>query len=98
MKSLNTVTKNDFNELKDIVKELMDVQKRTEVKVGSLRRRKEKHRRKLAGLIRLCRSLVEAQKRTEVKVGGLQRHKRTEVKVEDLRRHKEKHRRKLAGL
>ena len=48
MKSLNTVTKKDFNELKDIVKELADAQKRTEIKIEEVRRRKEKHRRKLA--------------------------------------------------
>ena len=33
---LNTVTKKDFDGLKDIVKDLVDVQKRTEVKVEEL--------------------------------------------------------------
>lgn len=65
------VTKEDFSELKSIVKdlgvkvgELADAQKRTEVKVEEL---------------------AEAQKRTEVKVEELaQAQKRTEVKLEEL--------------
>lgn len=75
---LNTVTKKDFNELKDIVKELADIQKRTEVKVEELAEAQKRTEVKIE-------ELAEAQKRTEVKVEELaEAQKRTEVKVGEL--------------
>ena len=61
---LNTVTKNDFNELKDIVKELVDVQKRTEVKVEELA---EAQKRTEIEIQKLSKGLDE----TRGEVGGL---------------------------
>ncbi len=75
---LNTVTKNDFNELKDIVKGLADIQKRTEVKVGDLAEAQKRTEIKVE-------DLADAQKRTEVRVGELaDAQKRTEVWVGEL--------------
>ncbi|MFQ5709601.1 MAG: hypothetical protein ACE5HO_19265, partial [bacterium] len=50
----NTVTKTEFNELKAVVKDLAEAQKRTEAKVESLAVKIEE--------------LTEAQKRTEARV------------------------------
>ncbi len=81
----NTVTKVEFNELKEVTqdlatkvgelavsqKELAEAQKRTEIKVEELTVSQKE--------------LAEAQKRTEVKVEELaEAQKRTEVKVEEL--------------
>ncbi len=72
------VTKEDFSELKSIVKELAEAQKRTEVKVEELAEAQKRTEVKVE-------ELAEAQKRTEVKVEELaEAQKRTEVKVESL--------------
>lgn len=68
---LNTVTKKDFNELKDIVKELADVQKRTEVKVGELAEAQRETQKEVGRLDRVMQELAEAQKRTEVEIQKL---------------------------
>ncbi len=82
---LNTVTKKDFDGLKDIVKELVDVQKRTEIKVEELTEAQRETQRDVGRLDRAMQELAEAQKRTEVRVGELaEAQKRTEVKVEEL--------------
>ena len=47
---LNTVTKKDFNELKDIVKELADVQKRTEIEIQKLSKGLDETRGEVGGL------------------------------------------------
>jgi DNA repair ATPase RecN len=68
----------DFNELKDIVRDLAEAQKRTEVKVEELAEAQKRTEVKVE-------ELAEAQKRTEVKVEELaEAQKRTEVKVEEL--------------
>ena len=67
----NTVTKTDFSELREIVKELGDAQKATEIRIGTLAERVEE--------------LAEAQKRTEARVEELaEAQKRTEARVEEL--------------
>jgi chromosome segregation ATPase len=67
----NTVTKSDFTELKEIVRDLGEAQKVTEAKVGSLVDRVEE--------------LAEAQKRTEARVEELaEAQKRTEARIEEL--------------
>ena len=68
---LNTVTKKDFNELKDIVKELADAQKRTEIKIEELAEAQRETQKEVGGLDRVMQELAEAQKRTEVKVAEL---------------------------
>ena len=72
------VKTSDFNELKGIVKDLAEAQKRTEVKMGELSEAQKRTEVKMG-------ELSEAQKRTEVKMGELsEAQKRTEVKVGEL--------------
>ncbi|MCL6560381.1 MAG: hypothetical protein K6U74_16620 [Firmicutes bacterium] len=67
----DVVRARDFNELKEIVRELGEAQKRTEARVDKLAEKVEE--------------LAEAQKRTEAKVEELaEAQKRTEAKVEEL--------------
>ncbi|SHG26489.1 hypothetical protein SAMN02745206_03579 [Desulfacinum infernum DSM 9756] len=66
-----SVTKREFNELKDVVRQLAEVQLRTEVRLDNLTAKMEE--------------LVEAQKRTEVRVEELaEAQKRTEERLEEL--------------
>ena len=72
------VTKVEFGELREIVKELAEAQKRTEVKVEELAEAQKRTEVKVE-------ELAAAQTRTEVKVEELaEAQKRTEVKVEEL--------------
>ena len=72
------VTKEDFSELKAIVKDLAVAQKRTEIKVEELAEAQKRTEIKVE-------ELAEAQKRTEIKVEELaEAQKRTEIKVEEL--------------
>jgi myosin heavy subunit len=79
------VTKEDFSELKDIVKELATAQKRTELRVEELAvAQKELAEAQKRTEIKV-EELAEAQKRTEIKVEELaEAQKRTEIKVEEL--------------
>jgi septal ring factor EnvC (AmiA/AmiB activator) len=68
----------DFNELKLIVKELAEAQKRTDIKIGELVEAQKRTEQKLE-------ELTEAQKRTEQKLEELaEAQKRTEQKLEEL--------------
>jgi len=74
----NTVTKAEFLELKEVVRDLAEAQKRTEVRIGSLEQ--------------AVRELAEAQKRTEQRVEELaQAQWRTEtilqVLIQQIRGH-----------
>ena len=81
----NTVTKSDFNELKAIVRDLAEAQKRTEARLDSLTQRVEE--------------LAEAQKRTEARVEELaEAQKRTEVSVKELAEGLKQTRIDLGGL
>ncbi|MDI6736436.1 MAG: hypothetical protein QME42_09660 [bacterium] len=72
------VTKEDFTELKGIVKELAEVQKRTELKVGELAEVQKRTELRVG-------ELAEVQKRTELRVEELaEAQKRTELRVEEL--------------
>ncbi len=74
----NTVTKDEFRELRGIVTELAQAQKRTEIKIEELAEAQKRTEVKIE-------ELAEAQKRTEVKIEELaEAQKRTEVKVEEL--------------
>jgi len=65
------VTKDEFKELKEIVAELAEAQKKTEERLGILEEKMEE--------------LAEAQKKTEQRVGELaEAQKRTEARVEEL--------------
>jgi hypothetical protein len=72
------VKKEDFTELKNVVFELAEAQKRTEFRVEELAEAQKRTEIKVE-------ELAEAQKRTEIKVEELaEAQKRTEIKVEEL--------------
>jgi len=82
----------DFNELKDIVKELAQAQKgseqrltRLEAAVEELAQAQKKAEERLTRLETAVEELAQAQKRTEARVEELaQAQKRTEARVEEL--------------
>jgi uncharacterized phage infection (PIP) family protein YhgE len=79
------VTREDFSELKAIVRDLAEAQKRTEEKLANLTERVDE--------------LAEAQKRTEIKVEELaEAQKRTEERLEELAEAQKKTEEKLANL
>jgi len=68
---VNTVTKEEFKELKNIVSELVEAERKSEQRIG-----------RLEGVIQ---ELVEAQKRTEQRVEELaEAQKKTEIQIEKL--------------
>jgi hypothetical protein len=74
----NSVTKDEFKDLRNIVAELAEAQKRTEIKIEELVEAQKRTEIKIE-------ELVEAQKRTEIKVEELaEAQNRTEIKVEEL--------------
>jgi len=94
-----SIRRSEFNELKDIVKELFLIhketknelkeltwaQKRTEVNIGEMARVQQKTEGRMEELAEAQKELVLAQKRTEGKVEELaEAQKRTEGKVEEL--------------
>src|SRR3989304_8433399 len=61
----NVVTKVEFNELRDVVRELAEAQKRTEQRVGELAEAQKRTEERLTRLEVVVAELAEAQKRTE---------------------------------
>jgi len=79
------VTKKEFNELKEVVKELVEAQKRTEKRVGELAEAQKNTEIRMGQLEARMEELVEAQRRTEARVEELaEAQKRTEARVEEL--------------
>jgi chromosome segregation ATPase len=86
------VTKHEFNELKDVVRQLAEAQLKTEVRLDNLTVKMEElaeaQKKTEARLDRLTvkvEELAEAQKRTEARVEELaEAQKRTEARVEEL--------------
>jgi len=73
-----TVTKTEFNELREIVRDLGEAQKRTEKRVEELAEAQKRTEKRVE-------ELAEAQKRTEKRVEELaEAQKRTEKRVEEL--------------
>ena len=72
------VTKEDFSELKSIVRELAEAQKRTEIKIEELAEAQKGTERRLDSLTVKVEELAEAQKGTERRLDSLT------VKVEEL--------------
>jgi|Deesub1362A_J573_1020465.scaffolds.fasta_scaffold00396_14 predicted transcriptional regulator len=89
---LNTVTKEEFRELKEVVAELAEAQRRTEQRVNELaeaQRRTEQRVNELAEAQRRTEQrvneLAEAQRRTEQRVNELaEAQRRTEQRVNEL--------------
>ena len=67
----NSVTKVEFNELKEVVKDLAEAQKRTELRVEELAEAQKRTELRIEEFAEAQRSLAEAQKRTEVEVREL---------------------------
>jgi len=76
------VTKKEFNELKEVVKELVEAQKRTEKRVEELAEAQKNTEIRMGQLEARVGELAEAQKRTEKRVGELaEAQKRTEEEL-----------------
>jgi hypothetical protein len=81
----NTVTKDDFADLKAAVADLAEAQKRTEQRVEELAEAQKRTEQRLDSLTLKVEELAEAQKRTEQRVEELaEAQKRTEQRVEEL--------------
>ncbi|MEW6680762.1 MAG: hypothetical protein AB1297_07095 [bacterium] len=81
----DTVKRQDFNELKGIVKELASAQKRTEARVSELASAQTESEKRLTKLEITVLELTEAQKRTEARVEELAiAQKRTEEELRAL--------------
>ena len=88
----NTVTKEDFKELKAVVQELAEAQKRTEQRVEELAEAQKKTEQRLDSLTLKVEELAEAQKKTEQRLNSLtlkveelaEAQKKTEQRVEEL--------------
>jgi predicted transcriptional regulator len=80
-----TVTRADFEELKGVVRELAEAQKRTESRVAELAEAQKRTEQRLDSLAARVEELAEAQKRTESRVAELaEAQKRTESRVAEL--------------
>lgn len=80
-----TVRKSDFDELKKVVGELAEAQKRTEQRVEELAQAQKKSEERLTRLEKTVQELAEAQKRTEQRVEELaEAQKRTEQELREL--------------
>src|SRR3972149_5133301 len=95
----NVVTKVEFNELRDVVRELAEAQKRTEQRVGELAEAQKRTEERLTRLETIVGELAEAQKRTEQRVEELaEAQKRTEAALEKLIHEHSETRRQVGGL
>jgi len=93
------VTKKEFNELKEVVKELVEAQKRTEERVEELAEAQKNTEIRMGQLEARMEELAEAQKRTEARVEELaEAQKRTEEELFKLIEDHRETRRQLGGL
>ncbi len=87
-----SVTKKEFNELRDIVKELAVAQKKTEIRIDSLAQKVEELAEAQRRTEAIVEELAEAQKKTEARVNSLaqrveelaEAQKKTEARVDSL--------------
>ncbi len=80
-----SVTKTEFNELKEIVKELAKAQKETKQNIKELSEAQKKTEQRLDRLEKVVNELAEAQKKTEQRVNELaEAQKKTEKRVDRL--------------
>jgi predicted RNase H-like nuclease (RuvC/YqgF family) len=92
MQRLESVNKEDFRELKGIVKDLAEAQKRTEKKVEELAEAQKRTEKRVE-------ELAEAQKRTEKRVEELaEAQKQTEKEIKTLIKEHKETREQLGGL
>ncbi len=94
-----SVTKTEFNELKSIVRDLAEAQKRTEQRLDTLAARMEELAEAQKRTEQRVEELAEAQKRTEQRVEELaEAQKRTEQRVEELAEAQRETTREIASL
>jgi len=87
-----SVTKKEFNELKEIVQELAEAQRETEHWIERLAKAQEKTEQRVSRLEKVVERLAKAQEKTEQRVSRLEEvveelaeaQKRTEQRVEEL--------------
>ena len=80
-----TVTKKEFIELTDVVRELAEAQKRTEARVEELTEAQKRTEQRLDSLTVKVEELAEAQKKTEIRVEELaEAQKHTEQRLNSL--------------
>jgi len=72
----NPVKTSDFNEMKEIVRDILVIQKRTEIKIEELAEAQKRTEIKVEELAVTQRELAEAQKRTEIEVTELAKAQR----------------------
>lgn len=93
------VTKEDFSELKSIVREIVEIQKRTDTKIGELAEAQKRTESRVEELAEAQKDLAEAQKRTESRVEELaEAQKRTEISIAKLAKGLDQTRTELGGL
>ena len=79
------VTRKEFQELRDIVKELAEAQRKTEERVNELAEAQRRTEERLTRLEETVEKLAEAQRRTEERVNALaQAQRRTEEEIARL--------------
>ena len=79
------ITREDFSELKNIVKDLAEAQKRTEQRIGELAEAQKSTEERLNSLAQRVEELAEAQRRTEGSLNQLtQRVDQLTVRVDEL--------------
>ena len=80
-----SVTKKEFNELKEIVQELAEAQRETEHWIERLAKAQEKTEQRVSRLEEVVEELAEAQKRTEQRVEELaEAQRKTEIEIQKL--------------
>jgi len=102
----NTVTKAEFNELREVVKELAEAQKKTEERLDALTHRVEELAEAQKRTEARVEELAEAQKKTEERLDALthrveelaEAQKRTEARVEELAKAQKKTEERLDAL
>lgn len=102
----NSVKKDDFNELKAVVAELAEAQKRTEVRLESLTKRmdelaeaQKRTEERLESLAKRMDELAEAQKQTEKRLNELaEAQKKTEESLNKLIKRVDNIEEQLGGL
>lgn len=93
------VTKEDFSELKSIVRDIADTQKRTETRMEELTEAQKRTEARIESLSQSMEGLSEAQKRTETRMEELaEAQTRTELSVAKLSDQQQTTRTELAGL
>ena len=89
----------DFNELKGIVRELAEAQKRTEQRVEELAEVQRRSEERISRLEAVVQELAEAQKRTEQRVEELAKAQaETQRQIQELTRQMGEMRREIGGL